>query len=464
MALGMAARSPTRKRSRSPPAVAATEAGICASLSAAMVEGSRSDTEKLLKRLVAGRSAASATHLSQSTLCELQRAAALAAALDAPDTLSHLLECLKRLFKTSVSTSDRDDVVRAAGQAAVQAGAGRALRVVLQQRRGNLGQFRASLLRQAASLDAGDCVKQLLLALRDQPDLGPGGRAPLHMAAAAGATDAVSLLLGAGAAPGAADSEGWTPLHYACAGRHPAVVGALLRGGADPRAVAVHGVTPLHEACGSPSSGGCGGGGEEGRGGPGAREVVNLLLSGGADVNARTSYSGFTPLHVAAMDGDAEAARALMDCEARVDQRAARGGETPLILASRTGSVAVVRALLERGAKPDRTARCSRRSPLHVAARLGHCDVVEALLAGGASAARLDRDGCSALGEAVAGADPARCVAVFARRARSVPAAALPEATACLERAGMAAPREWGGRLHESRGANEASTGRYSEA
>lgn len=424
-----------------------------------MVQGSRSDMEKLIGRLIAGRNAAGASHLSQSTLCELQRAAALAAALDAPDTLSHVLVCLKRLFKGSVSSSDRDDVVRAAGQAAVQAGAERALRVVLQQRCGDSGEFRASLLRQAAALDAGDCVKLLLSVLRDRPDVGPGGRGPLHMAAAAGATGAVSLLLGAGASPGAADSEGWTPLHYACAGRHPSVVRALLRGGASARVVAVHGVTPLHEACGCPSSGDGGSGGGEAR--PGAREVVDLLLDGSADVNARTAYSGFTPLHVAAMDGDAEAARALLDCGAQVDLRARRGGETPLILAARAGSVHVVRALLGRGAKPDRSALYSRQSPLHVAARLGHCDVVEALLAGGASATRCDRRGRSALGEAVQGADPERCVAVFAQRARAVPAAALPEAIACLERAGVAPPTAWDRQLHEAR--QGGGDQRYSE-
>jgi ankyrin repeat protein len=77
-------------------------------------------------------------------------------------------------------------------------------------------------------------------------------------------------------------------------------------------------------------------------------EMVELLLSRGADPNA-SHYSGVTPLHVAAERGDTDVARMLLDAGARVNAEDANR-RTPLWVAQRAGSTEVVRFLKSRGA------------------------------------------------------------------------------------------------------------------
>ena len=103
-------------------------------------------------------------------------------------------------------------------------------------------------------------------------------------------------------------SYGYTPMHKAVErNRNPAVTAALIEAGADIHARQEDGPTPLHDA-GSP-------------------EAVALLLEAGADIEARANYSrwpgpygyGMTPLHVAAMLGNAAVFMALLDAGADPD-------------------------------------------------------------------------------------------------------------------------------------------------
>lgn len=78
---------------------------------------------------------------------------------------------------------------------------------------------------------------------------------------------------------------------------------------------------------------------------------VRRLIEQGAQVDR----DGWTPLHYAAAQADAEAARAcvqlLLARGARLDARSPNG-TTPLMMAARNGSEAVAMLLLERGADP----------------------------------------------------------------------------------------------------------------
>jgi hypothetical protein len=130
-------------------------------------------------------------------------------------------------------------------------------------------------------------------------------------------------------------------------------------------------------------------------------ELVELLLSAGADLNAPDA-AGRTPLHVAAMT-DAKFVRRMLEAGANV-KVADENGETPLHVAARRADAQSIFALIEAGAEPN--ARNARgQTPLHV---LGLAvrepeevrELVEALagvlIAAGAEPQILDQDGLPA--------------------------------------------------------------------
>ncbi|MDE2874091.1 MAG: ankyrin repeat domain-containing protein [Gemmatimonadota bacterium] len=136
-----------------------------------------------------------------------------------------------------------------------------------------------------------------------------------------------------------------SPLHEA-AGRsdNPEMIAALVEAGAELRMwTRSHhgedGLSPLHEAveAGHPS-------------------VVAALLEAGADVHARHSEDGPTPLHRAR---NPEVVALLLEAGAEIDARAHFRwpfdfpGMTPLHAAARWGHAAVFLALLEAGADPE---------------------------------------------------------------------------------------------------------------
>ncbi len=77
----------------------------------------------------------------------------------------------------------------------------------------------------------------------------------------------------------------------------------------------------------------------------GHRAVVQLLLDHGADVNARASNSGQTPLHLAAQRGFQVVIQTLLDHKADVNARDERG-RTPLHQAAAAGATAAIELLL----------------------------------------------------------------------------------------------------------------------
>ncbi|XP_033827187.1 ankyrin repeat and SOCS box protein 16 [Periophthalmus magnuspinnatus] len=196
----------------------------------------------------------------------------------------------------------------------------------------------------------------------------------LRLAASRGHSGCVEELLFRGAEVDA-DPGGSTALHDACIGGHSVCVQLLLAHGADPEVLSADGCAPLH-LCNSPQS----------------LQCAELLLSGGAEVDARMRDSRLTPLHIASR-------RAL---DKHVDLFLSYGadvlatnqeGETPLNAACSGAErpaeagryLRVVQMLLEAGADPQ-TAGRKKHTPLHNACANCAPEIANVLLQNGAKA------------------------------------------------------------------------------
>lgn len=105
------------------------------------------------------------------------------------------------------------------------------------------------------------------------------GRTPVHRAAARGHTEVVLRLISHGVDVDPADFRGATPLHLAAGGGHWAAARALVREGRASTLLATgEGETALHAAAWSGAHGGTAG------------RVVQLLLDGGAEVDAQNRF------------------------------------------------------------------------------------------------------------------------------------------------------------------------------
>jgi ankyrin repeat protein len=125
-------------------------------------------------------------------------------------------------------------------------------------------------------------------------------------------------------------SKGGTPLHWAAAGGHKDVAELLLANGADVDAKDDNGVTPLYTAATK-----------------GYKGVAELLLANGADVNAKT-HRGYTPLHTAASHNQKEMAALLLAKGANVNAISEQG-VTPLRIANRKGYKEIEELLRQHG-------------------------------------------------------------------------------------------------------------------
>ncbi len=110
-------------------------------------------------------------------------------------------------------------------------------------------------------------------------------------------------------------------------------------------------------------------------------DAVRRLLDASADVNARQG-DGATALHWAAYGGDVELARLLIDAGAD-PALANRNGSTPLWLAATNGDTAMIETLLDAGADPNESLPLGR-TPIMLAARTGNPDAVAVLIDRGA--------------------------------------------------------------------------------
>ena len=212
-------------------------------------------------------------------------------------------------------------------------------------RAGDVAAVGALLDRDPALVDARDdggmapVITAAYLRRREVTDLllARGAELDIFAAAALGRVAELERLLAR--EPGlieARSPDGWTPLHLAAHFGQEGAVEALLAAEASVHARsgnAMHN-TPLHAALAGRSHG-----------------VTARLLAAGAEVDARQG-GGYTALHEAALLGDADLVRLLLDHGA--DPTApADDGLTPIALARDKGHAAVAAALERRAAMPD---------------------------------------------------------------------------------------------------------------
>ncbi len=190
----------------------------------------------------------------------------------------------------------------------------------------------------AASAGDEHRVAVLLAAGADIDAVHPGAAGvptALIVAAYCGHTGVVRLLLTAGADVHATNSQGRSALFQAADQGHAQIVVLLARAGAAVDTAALFGQTALHIAAWQ-----------------GHHAVVLALLASGARLDLRDD-AGMTPLALACTEDVPEVIEALLDAGALLDERSGATEATPLILAAIDGQARVAAALLARGARRD---------------------------------------------------------------------------------------------------------------
>ncbi len=197
-------------------------------------------------------------------------------------------------------------------------------------------------------------------------------------------------ILGRALSPTTVDENGWTDLHWAAALNLPELTEALLDAGANINAALKsdrkptgdrlkrtlmdlglnadftrRGYAPLHMAAVND-----------------AWEAMAILISRGADINARALGNGYTPLHSAAWGNARNVATELIAQGADVNAKA-RNDLTPLHMAAWGNAPDVTAELIARGATVNPKAT-NDWTPLHMAAQRNGLAVATELIAQGA--------------------------------------------------------------------------------
>ncbi|CAE7273153.1 ANKRD50 [Symbiodinium sp. CCMP2456] len=152
--------------------------------------------------------------------------------------------------------------------------------------------------------------------------------------------------------------------------QQPTVVEELLRLCHDPNMLVPHGRSALHALTVAAINGNC--------------ECLRLLLEAEADVDV-SKASGLTALQWAARKGHVEASQLLVSAMADVDK--ADGTPTALQLAAKCGHVEIVASLLQARANPDKKAWGGAQgasTALQQASENGHLQIVRLLVDAGA--------------------------------------------------------------------------------
>lgn len=136
------------------------------------------------------------------------------------------------------------------------------------------------------------------------------------------------------------------------------------------------------------------------------RDVVELLIQHGADINAREKQHGFTPLHYAVFGGSKEVVGVLLDHGVQANplippDAAAGRYVSPLHLAAHYGDLAICKLLVARGADVNSKLPTenslwihpTQRMPLHHAAESGNGELVRFLVEHGAQTNVADSEG-----------------------------------------------------------------------
>ncbi|XP_069762475.1 ankyrin repeat and SAM domain-containing protein 6-like isoform X2 [Narcine bancroftii] len=166
------------------------------------------------------------------------------------------------------------------------------------------------------------------------------GNSALQLAAGYGHEPLVRFLLSKGASVDSRNRYGWTPLMQAARFGHLGVARVLLEHGADANAANRLGSSALTAAA---------------RGGHVG--LARALLEGGASAEAagRPAGAELTPLMVAAQHGRDAVLRVLLDWGSDAGPAGHASGWSPLMLAALNGELGAAQQLIERGADPNQT-------------------------------------------------------------------------------------------------------------
>ena len=214
----------------------------------------------------------------------------------------------------------------------------------------------------------------------------------LHYAARAGDTNMVKMLLKDGDydinALGDTTGGGSTPLMLACINDHREIVNLLIKAGADVNIVNKAGWTALHYAARSSHFENF--------------QIAKALIENGADLNVLANVDDvgkWTPLILAARNGNERIAEALIEKGADLNV-ADKHGWTALHYAARDNYVKRAKALIENGADLNKLADVrdsGKWTPLILAVHNDNDEIAEALIKKGADLNVADKHGWTAL-------------------------------------------------------------------
>jgi ankyrin repeat protein len=259
----------------------------------------------------------------------------------------------------------------------------------------------AATLLDAARNQQHERALQLIAERADPNQAGPDGAGPLLWAVHHGDVDLVKRLLKAGAKADAANDFGATPMSEAAERADAEIVKLLLAAGADVESPNREGQTALMTVARTSRV-----------------EAAKALLDKGAKVNAREQWRGQTALMWAAAQSQPEMVRFLISRGADVNARSTvrewprkvtaeprpqnrpQGGLTPLLLAAREGCAECARALVEGKADVD-LSDPDTISPLLMATLNGRFDVAAYLVKAGANVDKWDSWGRAPLYSAI---------------------------------------------------------------
>ncbi len=125
----------------------------------------------------------------------------------------------------------------------------------------------------------------------------------------------------------------------------------------------------------------------------GRKDIAEILIKSGADINAKAKKHGSTALHVAAANGHSEIILLLLNNGAPVDARNKFGG-TPLIAALEERQTESAKLLIRKGANVNASEKTSliggRKNALFHAVALLDFDMVRFMISNGASVSHKD--------------------------------------------------------------------------
>lgn len=230
---------------------------------------------------------------------------------------------------------------------------------------GGLARYLVACASDPATATSGEAFALELLARGADPfAASPAGDPPLLLAVRLGWNQLVRQLLAHGVDPDGSDARGTSALHAAVTRGQTDALTALLAAGAAPDRRAADGQTPLGIALAS-----------------GRRDLADWLDWRGWPLPGRPLRA--TDLPAAAMTGDQDAVRRLLDLGFPVDTVDSQGCSA-LLRAAGGGHLALVDQLLARGADPGLTANTGA-TPLSAAVSMRHREVVDRLLQAGCS-------------------------------------------------------------------------------